>query len=90
MSPVRIVILIALFYILFRLLAGAGRREKKGQAPRTDSGRMPAQDVLKEDPVCHTLIPARRAVTLRQNGKTVYFCSESCRTQFTTNQGEKR
>ncbi len=85
MSPVRLVILAILFYIGYRMLRGLGssgsgqvEEEKKDRA-----GKEPGvQDVLVEDPVCHTLIPRHQAVRLRQQGKTWYFCSEDCCDRF--------
>lgn len=90
MSPLRILILIGLFYLLFRLLIGAGKKEgHAGGAKPTDDPGGPPQDVLMEDPVCGTLIPARRAITLKNNGKIVYFCGEACRSKFITTQGDQ-
>ena len=93
MHPLRIVLLVVLFYILFRLIIGSVRRSAgKASSPRgAGSGRdQSAQDVLMPDPVCGTLIPTRSAFTLKKDGKTLYFCSEGCRRQFTTKQGESR
>lgn len=89
MSPLRIIILSILVYILFRLLIGAGRRSG-GRRAGTGAGG-PVRDVLMEDPVCHTLIPARSAITMKMEGKTLYFCSQICRDQYTTKKpGEQR
>ncbi|WP_456388319.1 YHS domain-containing protein [Desulfolithobacter sp.] len=85
MSPVRLVVLAILVYIGYRMLRGLGssgssqvEQGKKGRA-----GKEPGvQDVLVEDPVCHTLIPRHQAVRLRQQGKTWYFCSEACCDRF--------
>jgi YHS domain-containing protein len=85
----RILILIGLFYLLFRLLINSGKRERTVESgPGLDPGG-PAQDILKEDPVCHTLIPARRAITWQDNGKYLYFCSENCRSKYLTSQGDQ-
>lgn len=90
MSPLRILILFGLFYLLFRLLIGAGKRDQVVDVPEsTGSPVGPAQDILMEDPVCRTLIPARRAITWTNNGKILYFCSEECRSQFITSQGDQ-
>jgi YHS domain-containing protein len=90
-SPLRIIILSILIYFLFRLLIGAGRRSDGRPTGPGAGGRGPTPDVLMEDPVCHTLIPAKNAITMKKEGKTLYFCSQNCRDQYTTKQpGEQR
>lgn len=91
MNPLRIIILSFLTYLLFRLLIGAGRRPggRAREAGVGDGGPVP--DKLMEDPVCHTLIPAKSAITMNKDGKKIYFCSHNCRDQYNTNQtGEQR
>ena len=81
MHPLRILLLLFLFYVLYRLLKGSRQRgdkeheEKKGQQPLS-------HDVLVEDPVCHTYIPQGQATTLHEKGMTRYFCSESCKKKY--------
>lgn len=85
MSPLRIVILIILFYLLYRLLF-AGRiaaAKRKGQAKEE-----PESDTLKEDPVCGKLVPSRQAEVLVSQGKRYYFCSRKCRESFRQQQGD--
>lgn len=84
MNPLRIIILIILFYILFRLLI-AGKTRRAGQGRKV---RLNAHDVLVEDPVCRTFIPKKQAVTLKHNGKTIYFCSTECRDKHQAYKGE--
>jgi len=88
LSPLRILILIGLFYLLFKLLANSGRTARKVADTRSGSD-LPAQDVLREDPICRTMIPARQAITWTTKGKIIYFCSEDCRRQFITSQGDR-
>lgn len=91
MSPLRILILVGLFYLLFRLLVGAGKRHQvAGESEAAGSTAGAAQDILMEDPVCRTLIPARQAISWTNNGKTLYFCSEGCRSKFITSQGDQQ
>ena len=86
MSPQRLLILTVLLYIAWRLIrnlirdkieAEAAKRQKKEVKDST------VQDVLVEDPVCHTLVPKHQAIRLRQDGKTYYFCSDKCCDKFT-------
>ncbi len=79
---IRFVVLGVLFYLAWRLLNGI-----LGKPAVQDSGKAaedpPVQDVLVEDPVCHTLVPKHQAIRLRQYGTTYYFCSEACCDKFT-------
>ncbi len=88
MNPLRIIILIVLFYILYRLLF-QGKRKLRGHAKGSQSGpsNVPPQDILVEDPVCHTLVPKRNAVTLNQGDETLYFCSKKCYEAYLSNKG---
>ena len=90
MSPQRLLILAVLLYIAWRLIRNlirekiedeAEKRQKKG------AGGSKVQDVLVEDPVCHTLIPKHQAIRLRKDGKTYYFCSDKCCDKFTGKPG---
>ena len=87
MTPLRLVFLIALGYIGWRMLRGGWGAKRSTNAHMATSD---PQDVLVEDPVCHVLIPKHQALRLRRDGKTYYFCSEQCYDQFAgqTEQGE--
>ncbi|MEN8143103.1 MAG: TRASH domain protein [Thermodesulfobacteriota bacterium] len=84
MNPIRILILIILFYILFRLLIGG----KKRSAKKSPKGGQQTHDVLVEDPICKTCIPKKQAFVLSDNGESVYFCSAECRDKYQANKGE--
>ncbi len=80
MGPLRIVILLFLFYILYRLVAPAAGKNNKGAGKRQRDSDV--RDILEEDPVCHVYIPRRQAITLKKGAETVYFCSHACRQHF--------
>lgn len=90
---IRFVVLAVLFYLAWRLLNGIiGKTSVRADK---DSGKAaaeepPVQDVLVEDPVCHTLVPRHQAIRLRQDGTTYYFCSEACCDKFTDKPKEKK
>jgi len=86
MSPVRLVILVVLFYIAWRLIRGLGEK-KRADIKQQQTRPSGVKDVLVEDPVCHTLIPKGQAIRLRRQGKTYYFCSEKCCDTFTRESG---
>ena len=81
MIILRLVVLVVLLYIGWILLKSIfGLKKKTAKKSRSGSGKI--QDVLVEDPVCHTLVPKNQAVRLRQDGITYYFCSEKCCDKF--------
>jgi YHS domain-containing protein len=77
LTPLRLIIIAILFYILYRLLTGSKKKLKKSsQAGSSGSGAV--QDVLVEDPVCHTYVPRGQAVQLHHDHQMYYFCSNKC------------
>ena len=86
LTPLRLIIIAVLFYILYRLLVGTKKRLKKSrQAGSAASGAV--QDVLVEDPVCHTHIPKGQAVQLHHDHHMYYFCSNKCCEMFLKQKG---
>lgn len=79
MTPLRLLILIVLCYIGWRMFRG-GLIKKRSKAEENSASA--PEDVLVEDPVCHVLIPKNQALRLRRDGATYYFCSEKCCDQF--------
>lgn len=89
MSPLRIIILAVLCYFLYRLIFAGRKRVKTPK--RSDSATSTAvQDVLVEDPVCHTYVPQKQAIRAAKDGKIYYFCSEKCCQTFLTGKGEQQ
>ncbi len=90
LSPLRIIIIIILLYIAYRLIT-AGRRKARSvkDAKKKSSRQMPVSDTLEEDPICKKLVPSRQAVTMRLHGNTYYFCSQECCDIFRKSQGEQ-
>ena len=86
MTPIRLAIIAVLFYIAWRVIKGMLRDKFTAALKKPKSGST-VQDVLVEDPVCHTLVPKHQAIRLRRGGKTYYFCSEDCCDTFTRNSG---
>ncbi|MEW6219127.1 MAG: TRASH domain protein [Thermodesulfobacteriota bacterium] len=86
---IRFLILAVLAYILYRLLFGGAKAARRQADPGRAGGSLPAQDVLVEDPVCHTYVPLGQAVSLKTGGRTEHFCSEACRAQFVAQQARK-
>ncbi|WP_420209349.1 YHS domain-containing protein [Candidatus Electronema sp. JC] len=83
MNPLRLLLLAALVYVVWRLLRRQLHDRIQAELLREQERQEAAEDVLVEDPVCGILIPKQEAVRLRQDGRTYYFCSESCCDAFT-------
>lgn len=82
MSPFRLLILAALGYILYRLLIGRSRHTPTEMTGQDLNSNPVADDVLVEDPVCHTYIPRQGADSLTVGKTTHYFCSPECRRKY--------
>lgn len=89
MSPLRLIVLAILLYIVYRLLFGGRKKIKRGQAPQEPTGEFPASDVLVEDPVCHTLVPRQQAISWQDGEDVFYFCSQECCNKYISQQGEQ-
>lgn len=93
MGVIRLVVLAVLLYIGWLLIRGITGRTGTDKQAGTDEkagGNSSAQDVLVEDPVCHTLVPKHQAIRMRKDGTTYYFCSDACCDKFSESaRGEK-
>lgn len=92
MSPLRILVIVALLYVGYRLLTGGRRKADRNDAtpPGGRDPGGPVQDVLVEDPVCHSLVPKQQAIHLNHNGTMVHFCSEKCCQAFIAEHDRER
>lgn len=82
MGLLRLLIYLGLGYALYRLLFG----QRSGRPSRGAAAAPPVDDLLVEDPVCHTYIPQRGALALTLGGTTTYFCSPECRKKYQSEQ----
>jgi YHS domain-containing protein len=87
MTPARLIIIGVLLYILYRLLVGSDKKKSQGRKQTGTSSGAAVQDVLVEDPVCHTYIPKGQAVRLHHNKQNYYFCSNKCCEEFLEKKG---
>ena len=89
MTPVRLLIIVFLLYILYKLLTGSDKRRDRVRKKSSSAGEGAVQDVLVEDPVCHTYIPRQQAVRLHHDKQMYYFCSNKCCEEFLKQKGAK-
>lgn len=88
MSPLKIVVLAVLFYILYRLLFGPKKVKPAPDATFVEDAKS-SEDILVEDPVCQTYVPKKQALRAVKDGETYYFCSEKCCQTFLEDKGEE-
>ncbi len=74
----RLVILIILIYILYRLIKGVFRPKSSISRSKPDG----IIDEMVQDPFCKKYIPRREAVRRVFGGKEILFCSEECADKF--------
>ena len=84
MSPIRILVLVILFYIGYRLIAGGGKKKTVQPQQRTNDKETVISDTLEEDPICKKLVPRQQAIHLQLNEESYYFCSQECCETFST------
>jgi len=87
MTPLRLIIISCLLYILYRLLSGLRKKGVYGKNQGAAASGKAVQDVLVEDPVCHTFVPKGQAVQLHHDKQMYYFCSDKCCKMFLKNKG---
>jgi YHS domain-containing protein len=90
LSPLRIIIIAILVYLVFRLITGGKKPSVGGSRQKKPLREMPVSDTLEEDPVCKKLVPRQQAVAYEHHGKKYYFCSKECYNTFRTKQGENK
>ncbi len=90
MSPLRILVLVILFYIGYRLVVGSRKKKVTASRKTKASKEMPSSDILVEDPVCSKLVPKQQAVTLELAGEKHYFCSKECCKIYRNQHGEQQ
>lgn len=81
---IRFLALAVVVRMILRALFGRGQARAR-QAPRKVER---VGGTLERDPHCGTYIPRTGALTARVGGKTLYFCSTSCRDAHLTPRAE--
>ncbi len=88
-DSMRILIILALFLVLYYLVRGLFRPGKgERETPRThpDVDRVGGNELVK-DPLCQTYVPKRSAVRKRFRGEDVFFCSQECMERYLRGKG---
>lgn len=82
MHPLKIIIIIVLGYLLYRLYMAGRKKRLAAEAEQQQRGRAAIEDVLVQDPSCGSYVPRGQALRLRSRERDFFFCSEKCRQAF--------
>ena len=78
----RLLALIALLYLGYRLLKSWLLKETSSQKAVFKEKVGEIDDVMVKDPYCEVYFAKKDGVNLNVNGKDVYFCSKECKDKF--------
>ncbi|MDY6851846.1 MAG: hypothetical protein SV487_07210 [Thermodesulfobacteriota bacterium] len=86
MSFLRWVMIVVLFYLIYRVVKGLGRPSRPMTPPQRDNevgapGASRSEDLV-QDPQCGVFIPRSEGVASVVDGQVLYFCSTGCRDKF--------
>jgi YHS domain-containing protein len=79
----RFLILIVVGYLAYRAVKNW---MDAGRTPVGPSAEGELADVMIQDPYCRAYFPKRDAVHLQLDGQDLYFCSQTCKQNFITEQ----
>lgn len=75
------IVLFLLARMVVRLLTGGRAVQRGAAAPRAQTPER-SGGTLVRDPQCGTYVPESRALQVRADGETLYFCSAACRDAY--------
>lgn len=78
----RLLIYLILAYLAYRVIRTWLGQSSRQRVHKTDATPLQADDVMIQDPQCGTYFARRDGVSLTHEGRTLYFCSESCKEKF--------
>ena len=78
----RLLIYIILGYLIYRMVRTWALSRNQQKVHKTDTQPLQADDVMIQDPQCGIYFARRDGVSLTHEGRTLYFCSESCKEKF--------
>lgn len=78
----RLLVLVGLLYLFYRLLKTWVLKETSSQKAAFEKKADLIDDVMVKDPYCEVYFAKRDGVHLTFKGKDVYFCSKECKDKF--------
>lgn len=86
----RLLVLLGLLYLGYRLLKSWVLKETSSQKTAFGKKAGEIDDVMVRDPYCNVYFSKRDGVHLNIQGKDVYFCSTECKDKFLEAQKKSR
>jgi YHS domain-containing protein len=80
----RILLPLLLFLIVRSVVKALFSSSRPSTQPAEAPPRVPDSGELKKDPVCGTYVSSVASLSEKVGRETVYFCSDECRKQFST------
>lgn len=80
----KLIIILLACYVLYKLFANDFLKRKKvnEQEARAEQDRKIAAGEMVKDPECGVWVSVDDSISVRDGGKTWYFCSYECRDSF--------
>ncbi|MBD5553308.1 MAG: transcriptional regulator [Desulfovibrio sp.] len=80
----KLIIILLACYVLYKLFANDFLKRKKAseQEARAEQDRKIAAGEMVKDPECGVWVSVDDSISVRDGGKTWYFCSYECRDSF--------
>jgi YHS domain-containing protein len=78
----RLLIYLILGYLIYRVVRTFVVQTSRQKVRKTDAPPLQADDVMIQDPQCGIYFAKRDGVSLTHEGRTLYFCGESCKEKF--------
>lgn len=86
----RLLIFIAIIYILYRLLKSwLSKHLPPSGPPASGPTTGEIDDIMVKDPYCEVYFPKRKALHVKLAGEDLYFCSPACRDKFLESKSDK-
>lgn len=84
MKPVLILlaVFLAVRFLKNTIMSRTGIGSVHGPGPEKDATPEKEGEEMVLDPVCNSYIPLSSALSVDDNGATVYFCTSVCRDKF--------
>lgn len=81
---IRLLVIFGLLYLGYRKLKSLTGPDRRSSAQSPE----PVEDLMVQDPECGTYVPRREAVSLRWEGREIFFCGTECRDRFKERHGK--
>jgi len=89
LNLIRVLIIVGLFYLIYRVLKGlinpAPLNRFKEVRPDLETENEADPEELIRDPNCGIYLPQKQGIAAFVGGKVLYFCSEECKQQYIEN-----